>query len=250
MSARQRQWLMRAVAVAAPLLGAVREESSSATKVRISEARTNPGAVYLLHLENRDADLARSERWIRLHWCLQLTTLFGALAVIIPALNHVLSIAWEMLPAAVFLALFVSRDKLFQLSETYRRAVRYFESGLARLDGSWAGRGEPGTRYLDPAHPYAEDLDLFGKGSLFELLCSARTPMGQDRLAAWLLEPATPDRIRERQEAIAELAGRLELREDIAVLGENARKGVDTQALFAWAERAPLLEPSPFRIVS
>jgi len=216
----------------------------------MSDALTNPGPIYLLHLEKRRADLARSERWTRLHWRLQLATLFGALAVIIPALNHVLSIAWEMVPAAVFLALFVSRDRLLQLSETYRRAVRYFESGLARLDGSWAGRGEPGTRYLDPAHPYAEDLDLFGKGSLFELLCSARTPMGQDRLAAWLLEPATPDRIRERQEAIAELAGRLDLREDIAVLGENAREGVDTQALFAWAERAPLLEPSPFRIVS
>ena len=216
----------------------------------MSEASTKPRPIYLLHLENRRADLARRERWTRLHWRLQLATLFGALAVIIPALNHVLSIAWEMLPAAVFLALFVSRDRLLQLSETYRRAVQYFESGLARLDGSWAGRGEPGTRYLDPAHPYAEDLDLFGKGSLFELLCSARTPMGQDRLAAWLLEPATPDRVRERQEAIAELAGRLDLREDIAVLGENAREGVDTQALFAWAERAPLLEPSPFRIVS
>ena len=216
----------------------------------MSEARTKPRPIYLLHLENRRADLARRERRTRLHWHLELATLFGALAIIIPALNQVLSIAWEMLPAAVFLALCVARDRLLQLSETYRRAVRYFESGLARLDGSWAGRGEPGTRYLDPAHPYAEDLDLFGKGSLFELLCSARTPMGQDRLAAWLLEPATPDRVRERQEAIAELAGRLELREDIAVLGENAREGVDTQALFAWAERAPLLEPSPFRIVS
>ena len=49
---------------------------------------------------------------------------------------------------------------------------------------------------------------------------------------------------------MAELAPRSDLREDIAVLGENARAGVHTEALFAWGEREPLLEPSPFRIVA
>jgi MutS domain V len=214
------------------------------------EVDFQPRQVYSLLLKTRRADLAQCERWIRLHSYLQLATIFGALAVIIPALNAVLSIAWEGVPAAIFLALFVSRDRLIQFSEKHRRAVRYFESGLARLDGGWAGTGEPGTPYRDPSHPYAEDLDVFGKGSLFDLLCIARTPMGQDRLAAWLLEPATPGHIRERQEAVAELAARLHLREDIAVLAENARAGVDTEALLAWGEREPLLESSPFRIVS
>jgi hypothetical protein len=64
------------------------------------------------------------------------------------------------------------------------------------------------------------------------------------------MEPAIPGIIRERQDAVAELAPRLELREDIATLGENARAGVHTEALCAWGEREPLLKPSPFRILA
>lgn len=201
-------------------------------------------------LETRRAALTQSEQRIRLHGRVQLATLLIALTLLVPALDHTFSIVWEVLPATAFLALFVSRDRLLQTSERRRHAVRYFESALARRTGTWPGQGESGERYLDPLHPYARDLDLFGKGSLFELLCQARTPMGQDALAAWLLKPAAPDVIREHQRAVAELAVRLDLREDLAVVGENARAGVDTEALFAWAEREPLLRPSPFQIVA
>jgi hypothetical protein len=176
--------------------------------------------------------------------------LLGALAAILPALHHAFSIAWEAVPAAAFVTLSFSHDWLVRISSILRRAVRYFERGLLRLDGKWSGAGDPGVRYLDPAHPYAQDLDLFGNGSLFELLCTARTPMGQNTLAGWLMEPAIPAVIRARQEAVVELAPRVDLREDIAVLAENAREGVHTEALFAWGEREPLLEPSPFRIVA
>ena len=120
--------------------------------------------------------------------------------------------------------------------ERRRRAVRYFERGLARLDGEWAGRGETGERYLDPAHPYAQDLDLFGKGSVFELICTARTHIGEDTLARWLLAPAEPGTLRERNQAVEELRPRLDLREDLAVLAEEARTGVDPAALAAWGE--------------
>ena len=41
--------------------------------------------------------------------------------------------------------------------------------GLARLDGQWAGTGRTGTRFADPHHPYADDLDILGEGSLYEL---------------------------------------------------------------------------------
>ncbi|MBV9507641.1 MAG: DNA mismatch repair protein MutS, partial [Acidobacteriia bacterium] len=129
------------------------------------------------------------------------------------------------------------------MAELRRRSVRYFERALARLEGKWAGTGTPGDSYLDPAHPYALDLDLFGKGSLFELLCTARTHVGEDTLAGWLLDPADPDTVRARQEAVVELCPRVDLREDLAVLAEEARTGVDPVALAAWGEAETLLRP-------
>ena len=44
-----------------------------------------------------------------------------------------------------------------------------------------------------------------------------------------------------------ELATRLDLREDLAVLGETARVGVHPDALMAWGERAPVLRSTPVR---
>jgi hypothetical protein len=130
------------------------------------------------------------------------------------------------------------------------RAAAYYEKALARLDGDWAGRGETGERFLDHAHPYAEDLDLFGKGSLFELLCTARTRMGEEALARWLLAPAEPAVARARQEAVAELRPRVDLREDLAVLGEDVRAGVHPEALAAWGEQPPLLESRRSRLLA
>ena len=65
-----------------------------------------------------------------------------------------------------------------------------------------------------PHHIYASDLDLFGPDSLYELLCAARTQMGEDTLAQWLLAPADIDTIRARHAAIADLRTRLDLHED------------------------------------
>src|SRR6185295_12127366 len=124
-------------------------------------------------------------------------------------------------------------ELLLRRLDQRRRAERYFEKALARLDGKWAGTGEAGERYLIADHPYAQDLDLFGKGSLFELLCTARTHIGEDTLARWLLSPASPDVVQARQQAVEELRPRLELREDLAVLAEEARTGVDPVALAA-----------------
>ena len=86
------------------------------------------------------------------------------------------------------------------------------------------------------AHPYAQDLDLFGIGSLFELLSTARTHAGERTLASWLLEPADRQVVRARQEAVTELRPRLDLRERLAVLTEDARTGVDADSLAAWGE--------------
>lgn len=149
--------------------------------------------------------------------------------------------AWLLLPAAAFLALVSLHDRVYAARDRARRGAAFHAAGLERLDGRFAGRGTAGERFADPAHPYAQDLDLFGPGSLFELLCAARTRPGEDRLASWLLSPAAAPEVRARQRAVAELTPRLDLREDLTVLGEEVRAGVDAALVATWGAGPPLL---------
>jgi hypothetical protein len=139
----------------------------------------------------------------------------------------------------VFAVLVVLHQRTRGAERVATRAARFYETGLARLDHQFAGKGVTGDRFLDPAHPYAIDLDLFGRGSLFELLCTARTQVGEATLARWLLAPAPVAVIAARQEAIAELRPRLDLREEIALLGEDVRGAIDPDALMSWAAEPP-----------
>ena len=158
---------------------------------------------------------------------------------------------WLLLvPAACFLWLGILLRRVEQDSTTLSRAIEFYERALARLDGRWAGSGPTGERFLAASHLYARDLDIFGEASLFELLSCARTGMGEETLAAWLLSPAPPDAVRARQQAVMELGPKLDLREDLAVLGEDARSGVHPENLAAWAEREAILQPSSMRFVA
>ena len=209
---------------------------------------TEPRAAYSQLLKERRADIARREMRHRNLGYARLGVAAGAVALVWAALEtQAFSIAWVILPIALFTALLVIHERLLRSTERRRRAVRYFEKALERMDGKWAGAGEPGDRYLRPEHPYAQDLDLFGKGSLFELLSTARTHIGEDTLARWLLAPAEPGTVRARQHAVDELRPRLDLREDLAVLGEEARTGVDPVSLASWGEAPPLLGPGHLR---
>src|SRR5262245_65824292 len=133
---------------------------------------------------------------------------------------------WALVPLAAFAMLVARHWDATAARQRAERAVVFYRRGLDRLEGTWAGGGETGERFRRPAHPYADDLDLFGRGSLFELLCTARTGAGEDTLAAWLLAPAPPDEIRARQGAVGELRPRPDLRGSLALSGAMGRARV------------------------
>lgn len=56
---------------------------------------------------------------------------------------------------------------------------------LKALGGDYTCLGD-GVAYIDSAHPYALDLDIFGRGSLFNRMCRTVTTGGDDQLADWL----------------------------------------------------------------
>ena len=97
------------------------------------------------------------------------------------------------IPVAAFVALLVIHERIARKQALAARAEDFYRRGLDRLDGRWSGAGETGQRFVDPNHPYSADLDIFGKGSLFQLVCGARTSAGEATLASWLvnLRPKT-----------------------------------------------------------
>ncbi len=76
---------------------------------------------------------------------------------------------------------------------------------------------------------------MFGRGSLFELLCQARTRLGEDALAEWLGQPTDRSTIRRRQEAVEELRHNIDLREQIALLNAEIHDDLDQNRLVDWS---------------
>lgn len=194
---------------------------------------------------------------------------FGAGAVVAwkVLFGRVASPFWIGVPIAVFLLLVLGHELTVQARLRVLRAVSYHIRILRSLGSNEeidpreqgaAGKRRVGARTIrgrderdgtardfghelfahagGGEHPYAHDLDLFDPGGLFERVSEARTHGGQLRLAEWLLVPAHPATIRERQAAVEELRRALDLREELAVSGEEFDAGVDPATLAAWVD--------------
>lgn len=157
------------------------------------------------------------------------------------------------LPAAVFavfIALSVYHNVIAQKIDACNRLISFYEAGVARIEDRWSGKGNQGKQFLAPEHPYCVDLDIFGEGSLYELLCVARTHSGEERLAQWLSNASCAIDIRDRQAAVQELSPNLQLRIDMSVLGQKVRSKIQPEALRAWGEQPPILKHGPLQIIA
>src|ERR671911_1936165 len=111
------------------------------------------------------------------------------------------------------------------------------EQALSRVDRRWGDLPMPWVPEVSPDHPYADDLDIVGRASLFQLLDTTATRMGRESLADWLLGPADARVATARQGAVMELAPLLDLRQEIELRGRAASDAEsDPEPFLAWAE--------------
>jgi hypothetical protein len=202
---------------------------------------------YRTLLAERQAALATCER--QHVWLSRLRLVLVAIAIAIPLAGGLEWAAWSFVPVILFGLVAAFHGRRLDDRRSARSAVAFYERGLARLAHAWIGRGEQGDAFRQPDHLYADDLDIFGRGSLFELLATTRTRAGQATLAKWLLEPAGPEEIRARQDAVRELATRIDLREAMAVLGDDPAVGVHADGLRAWATAPMRLRGAGLRLL-
>lgn len=191
------------------------------------------------HASNRDTELARSGRISQA----RLVIFLCAAALLIWTLATGADPLRLALAAVLF---FVFGVLVFWHARVEERAAWHDALRTACVHG--AARHARRWDELPPAeapgsidvahHPYAQDLDLFGRASIFQLLGPAATPRGGVTLASWLLTPAVPEVVRARQSAVVELAADHEWREQLAahgILAQGARQP-EIDAFLDWAE--------------
>jgi len=164
-------------------------------------------------------------------WCtvVRAVSFFSLIATGFVAWNGDCSAWWLVLPGAVLLAAAVRNEQVLEAMAVASQLKALREQQLARRHRRWGNVPVPAapSQIFDQA--VARDLDVFGSRSLFQWLCLARTPLGRDTLAEWLMTPAQPELVARRQQVVRALAAELDWRESLqlhaSLLGDAATNG-------------------------
>ena len=203
----------------------------------------SPVEEYASRKRAREATAAARER-THIHLGNAKVAIFlAAVVYTVYALNDEPSALVYGIGAALFVALSVWHELVMRALARAQAAVTYYSDGIDRIEDKWMRDTASGERFRDSNHPYADDLDVFGRGSLFQLLSACRTPMGEDRLARWLKHASPVPEIRERQQRVGALRNRIDLRERIAVVNAGRKRAMHADRLIAWAEERSSLPP-------
>ncbi|MBB6216237.1 Ca2+/Na+ antiporter [Anaerosolibacter carboniphilus] len=117
----------------------------------------------------------------------------------------------------LFVPLVICHKKMKRKSRYSEVLWKMNEEAILRITGKWHAFADKGQDFRNEAHPYAEDLDVFGDGSLFQWINTALTVLGRKKLAEFLANPSKElEKIRDRQGAIKELANLLRWRQRFA----------------------------------
>ena len=165
-------------------------------------------------------------------------------------LAEILSAQWLFVPAIAFIVLVILHARCIRRLKRARLAEAYYRTALDRLDDKWIDVRPTGEEYYDPQHMYAGDLDLLGRGSLFQLICAARTKLGEETLARWLLGPAETSVIRARQQSVEELRNELDFRETLELLEAETHSEIEQTHLADWVGQPLISIPAPLQWAS
>jgi len=108
---------------------------------------------------------------------------------------------------ALLVIFWIYHEKLKQQINYSKGIISINWRHLDRISGAWAGFADIGSEFVNHDHPYASDLDIVGKKSVFQFLNTTNTWHGRQKFATDLLNPNyTAEEITQRQNAIAELS--------------------------------------------
>ena len=235
---------------------------------------SEPRRIHEAALKARNEVVASLEARANVIATARLLVFGGALALLAAIVfAHLPSGTWLgfVVLMVAFAALVIVHARVHEAKERKVAAARFHERALARMAGKWRAFASIGERWAVDTHPYAGDLDVFGKASLFQLLDATSTRFGEEVLARWLSgESASTgapgkegeagpvdfaEMVHARQAAVRDLAPRVTVREELAVVGSMLDEGKpDPRPFVMWAGQAAVAQekalPPSLRIVA
>ncbi|MEO6453553.1 MAG: hypothetical protein ABIN97_05740 [Ginsengibacter sp.] len=142
---------------------------------------------------------------------------------------------------AVFIKLiFADNDNNYAIQHT-RHLIKINEDEQRALQHDYYHFAD-GKEFMQENHMYANDLDIFGRASLFQYINRTTSEPGSSLFAQWLLNASEVETISERQNAIKEIAQKTEWQQELQAIGKEKKIQTNTkERLQAW-----LLEPNSF----
>lgn len=184
--------------------------------------KTRPVDVYKEQLKMLDRQLRMAKqkgKWIS----------WGRLAIIIATAIVGFQLWVHYIPSAilviimgiaVFLRLVVLAGRTRDLIDQLSRLESINKEELNVLDHHFTHLPD-GNPFKPADHAYANDLDIFGRASIYQYMNRASSEKGRQILAQWLLSPAQTVLILRRQEAVKELSSQVEWRQRLQAFGQQ-----------------------------
>jgi hypothetical protein len=176
---------------------------------------------HLKQLQQRKSSFA----WLRL----------GAIVAIIAGFYFLwsLGIIYVIIASVLLIFIFVrlvSADLKNQSRiEHTNQLIRINENELKFLDGNYYDFPS-GSEHIPKEHPYANDLDIFGRASLFQYLNRTTSEPGSAKLAEYLKSSVSIKDISERQNAIKELSSKVKWIQDLQSFGAKNKITFSTKS--------------------
>ncbi|MES2774254.1 MAG: hypothetical protein V4722_08725 [Bacteroidota bacterium] len=181
---------------------------------------TPPTEIYLSRIESLTADRSILIKQKSLISWSRLAAIAAAIAgfYFFRSVHLGIAIGIGVLCLAAFFRLVVLAVNTAQKIDNLNRLIAINQQELNTANGQYFDMPN-GAHHLPPLHHYANDLDIFGRASLYQYVNRTNSEQGGAVLADWLLHPAETGMIHQRQEAAKEILDQYQWRQQLQAHG-------------------------------
>ena len=192
-----------------------------------------PESFYIRQLSKYQEKLKKVKNQLRLSSGIRLIWFLGVLTIcyfLYPLVQSIISTI--LIGAVVFLFLITRHNRLTYQKRKYLKIIDINKTELEILKGNFQHL-DTGEEFINPKHEFSYDVDLFGKNSFFQYINRTTTKESKGLLASILIGNLT-DRINEKQEAIKELAGEKNWRQNFSAIAALLATKTDINTVIKW----------------